>query len=96
MAEHDGEHGFRYDGERGAVMTEQPAGPGSWANLLFWMVSGFLIGGLIPTAACAFLPPGEAAREWFFIALKLVLPAAILGGIIGMSYGWTRPRRAPL
>jgi hypothetical protein len=96
MAEHDGEHSLRYDGERSPVMTEQPPGPDSWADFLFWMVSGFLIGGLIPTAACAFLPPGEAIRECFPIALKVVPLAAILGGLVGMSYGWTRPRCPPL
>jgi hypothetical protein len=96
MAEHDGEHYLSYDREHSPVRTEQPPGPSSWADLLFWMVSGFLIGGLTPTAACAFLLPGDALREYFPIALKCVPPAAILGGIIGMSYGWTRPRRPPL
>jgi hypothetical protein len=95
MAEYHGEHGVKYDRGCGPFTTQQPPESGSCVDLLFWMVSGILIVGPAPVAACNFLPKAALSTENFVTALKLVPPAAILGGIPGMFYGWNRPRRPP-
>jgi hypothetical protein len=84
-----------HDRERCPLATQQPPEPASWVDLTFWMLAGFLIGGLTPTAACAFLPTREATQAGLGVALWLAPPAAILGAIIGQFYGWRQPRRPP-
>jgi hypothetical protein len=66
----------------------------SWMGVVFWMVAGFLIGGL-PCLFAAFLFVTRGGENpGVFVVLLMIAPlTALSGGIVGMFLAWKRPKR---
>jgi hypothetical protein len=63
-------------------------------GIIFWMVAGFLIGGLpCLSAAWIFVIRGGGNPGVFVVLLMIAPVAAMSGGIIGMWLAWNRPKR---
>ena len=70
----------------------QEASP-SWMGIIFWMVAGFLIGGLPCLTAAVVLLIGRGDPYVMFVLLAIAPLAAMSGGVIGMWLAWKQLKR---
>jgi hypothetical protein len=63
-----------------------PSALARWGNVLFWLGSGIVIGGLLPTAALWFVPE-DRRPELLWLAAGASPLAAVIGGAIGAVIG---------
>ena len=77
-----------------APTTSAPPRPLSLVNVVFWQISGLIIGSLIPTSTLAFLPaswlvlvPDGRWSGWVWGALGFVPLTATIGGVVGTIIG---------
>ena len=66
--------------------TDRPPTSMRLGNVLFWQLSGLLIGGLIPTSLL-FFAPDDAKPAWLWPAAGLGLVTAGVGSILGTTVG---------
>jgi hypothetical protein len=67
--------------------ADRASAPISLVNIMFWQVSGLVIGGLTPTSVLAFFSMDFIAQRFLVVAMFLAPATAILGGVVGTIIG---------